>query len=442
MTSYIADQSRVSHSPKMYDLSQYDSLSVLDGVSLLARAPNSKIAVMDADTTVTLGEHARATSIDTAFLGAGDRINIELGNGSSAISARGYAFNLEGMHNSITNFGQITSGSGSDYGAAGRGAIFGGGGTFISNFGKIGNLKAGHYVGIDLKDGGNTINNLGADSSIAGGSSAIRMAGGNNTITNDGSIKADHCAAIHITESGSFEANTIVNSGTIGLVRNGHAILSEGSARDTVVNMAGHVDAGTIKGNISLGAGMDQVRNYGVIDGTTQMGAENDKFVNNGDLRGDVHLDEGHDFFDGSRGTHCGRVFGGKDNDTVFGSAGNDFIVGGEGRDVLYGNAGRDTFVFDAKPTSATIDELRDFKAADDMIWLDHMVFNFQAGRISADQFRIGSKALDETDRVIYDQAKGLVSIDLDGSGTAHDAVVFAKVPPWLALTAGNFLFV
>jgi Ca2+-binding RTX toxin-like protein len=309
-------------------------------------------------------------------------------------------------------------------------------------------------VGISLSAGGNTIANLGHGSSIFGGSNGISIAGGNNTIINQGSIQADHFAAIHLMGGkNSYKFNTINNTGVIS-VKNGHAILSDGYAHDTVVNMATHVDSGSINGDISLGGGADQLMNYGFIRGAVRLGAENDKVINSGVLQGPVYLDEGHDFFDGSKGSHkdidgtkksSGKIFCGEGNDTVFGSAEADYIVGGAGRDILIGNAGADSFYFDVLPDEAGVDQLRDFSAEDVML-LNHEVFGLKKGGFTADQFIIGTEAKDKNDHIIYDHKHGTVAFDRDGVG-GEEAIVFAWVQPWLhtthnKLTADNFLCV
>lgn len=439
MTDYIVKESWESDAETMYKLSQLDRLMTLENVSLTATAVGSHVATMEANTSVTMGELAKATAIGTVFQGVGNNIKIEFGNGAQVTSAEDFGVSLDGSHNSIVNHGQISSGT--DYWHGGRGGLYSGGSTLVTNYGTIGSLNATSNAGVYLHGGGNTVNNLGDDSVISGGRSGISIDGGNNTVTNDGLIGSDHFAAIHIANSKDHQANTIMNSGTIRVKEKGYAILSEGFARDSVVNVGGHLDAGKIEGDISLGSGMDELMNGGFIVGKVDLGGDNDKLVNTGKLFGDVELGDGNDFFDSSHGTFGGRLFGGEGTDTIIGGALNETISGGEGKDVLVGNGGYDTFVFDAKPTGA-VDQIRDFNAAEDVIWLDHDAFSLERGKISENQFCFGKKATNTDQRIIYDEETGMVSVDLDGSGTAHKAVAFAQLQAGYALDFGNFILV
>ncbi|MDR2155631.1 MAG: hypothetical protein LBE78_11520 [Burkholderiaceae bacterium] len=54
-------------------------------------------------------------------------------------------------------------------------------------------------------------------------------------------------------------------------------------------------------------------------------------------------------------------IIGTKANDVVMGGAGNDTLNGAYGSDTLTGGAGNDTFLFDADPTGAITDYIKDF---------------------------------------------------------------------------------
>jgi Ca2+-binding RTX toxin-like protein len=181
--------------------------------------------------------------------------------------------------------------------------------------------------------------------------------------------------------------------------------------------------------NLSTFAGNDTVFGYNGDD-TLFGGSGDDK----------LYGLEGHD-----------DLFGGADNDSLFGGvgsvfspewvnklfggAGDDDLTGGSGIDRLVGGAGRDVFVFKTALRSAQHDTITDFRAVDDVIRLDNIVFTAftTLGTMLATRFHVGVAAADAGDRIIYDRAEGVLSYDRDGTGSAA-AVIFAVVDPGTAL--------
>ena len=105
-------------------------------------------------------------------------------------------------------------------------------------------------------------------------------------------------------------------------------------------------------------------------------------------------------------------------SDRINAYSGDDTVIGGAGHDTLFGGVGNDMFVFDT-PFDGTYDSLKDFSSADDTIVLDQSIFDAfaAAGAISAEEFHLGGRALDANDHIIYNQAKGALYYDPDGSG-------------------------
>ncbi len=131
---------------------------------------------------------------------------------------------------------------------------------------------------------------------------------------------------------------------------------------------------------------------------------------------------------------------GGKKADVLVGGAGNDLLNGGLGNDRLTGGEGSDVFVFSTK-LKANVDRLLDFSGADDTIQLSKKLFGkLQKGVLSKEAFRLGAKAVEADDRIVFNAKTGAVLYDADGSGTAHAAVTFAKVKVGTQLTADDFL--
>ncbi|MGA0530428.1 hypothetical protein [Hansschlegelia sp. KR7-227] len=128
---------------------------------------------------------------------------------------------------------------------------------------------------------------------------------------------------------------------------------------------------------------------------------------------------------------------GGARDDTLRGNAGADTLDGGLGSDSLEGGGGPDVFRFSTKLSPGNIDRITLFYAPDDQIRLDDAIFStLDVGQLKAGQFRIGPRAEDADDRVIFRQSTGGLLYDADGVGGA-DAVQFATI----AFSAGTIGF-
>lgn len=131
---------------------------------------------------------------------------------------------------------------------------------------------------------------------------------------------------------------------------------------------------------------------------------------------------------------------GGLDNDTIRGGNGNDVLSGEEGLDSLTGGYGNDHFYFQKSMASTNRDIITDFKAADDTLVFDNDGFAGlgAAGRLTESRFRAGYRALDASDRILYNDVSGKVFYDRDGSGPAA-AVLIAEVGANKHLTLADF---
>jgi Ca2+-binding RTX toxin-like protein len=110
-------------------------------------------------------------------------------------------------------------------------------------------------------------------------------------------------------------------------------------------------------------------------------------------------------------------LLGSSGADTLTGGAGNDVIVGGPGSDTLTGNGGADTFAFTAAPNGA-VDRIADFASGNDKLAFAQSAFSALApGELSTAAFVQAAAALTSEQRIIHNQATGLVSYDADGSG-------------------------
>jgi RTX toxins and related Ca2+-binding proteins len=139
---------------------------------------------------------------------------------------------------------------------------------------------------------------------------------------------------------------------------------------------------------------------------------------------------------------------GNSKNDFLIGQGGNDKLYGGLGKDVLTGRAGKDIFVFNTKPSKTNLDKITDFSAKDDTIWLDNRYFTklgkgteAKPGKLNKGFFTIGAKAKDKNDYLVYDNKKGVLYYDSDGSGS-HRAVEIAILKKGLKLTYHDFMVI
>lgn len=135
-----------------------------------------------------------------------------------------------------------------------------------------------------------------------------------------------------------------------------------------------------------------------------------------------------------------------QDNPLIIGTSSADWLVGDSGDNLLYGKAGVDTltggegadmFIFDTKPGRKNIDTITDFQASAegpiDGIMLSKKVFTAykMAGVDLAEDFVIGSSALDASDHFLYNSSIGILSYDPDGSGPkqATDIATLSGLP-------------
>jgi Ca2+-binding RTX toxin-like protein len=146
---------------------------------------------------------------------------------------------------------------------------------------------------------------------------------------------------------------------------------------------------------------------------------------------------------------HDNDLHGRAGNDILNGGLGHDALHGGAGRDRLTGGLGRDLFVFDTKPNkAANQDRITDYSVKDDSIWLDNAIFT-KLGRgteasprkISKSYFKVGDRAADKNDYVVYNSKTGVLSYDADGSGRGK-AVEIAQLSKNLKMTYNDLFIV
>jgi len=143
------------------------------------------------------------------------------------------------------------------------------------------------------------------------------------------------------------------------------------------------------------------------------------------------------------------KATGGTGNDVIKGGAGRDVIGGGLGKDVLTGGKGKDAFVFNTKASKSNVDKIADFSVKDDSIHLDNKYFTklgkkgseSSPAKLNKEFFTIGSKAKEKDDYLVYDNKKGVLYYDADGSGKGK-AVEIANLSKNLKMTYADFFVI
>jgi len=88
------------------------------------------------------------------------------------------------------------------------------------------------------------------------------------------------------------------------------------------------------------------------------------------------------------------------------------------------------------------VDKIQDFKVGQDLIGLDADVFSgIIGGSLGQGEFRIGTKALDGNDHIIYNPSTGALFYDEDGKGGVAQ-VKFATLHHDLDLHNSSFFLI
>lgn len=141
------------------------------------------------------------------------------------------------------------------------------------------------------------------------------------------------------------------------------------------------------------------------------------------------------------------RITGNSGKNMLKGLDGDDTIDGGLGNDFLAGGDGKDMFVFSTALGNNNVDTISDFDQGQDKIWLDGDIFKKVDCGCSPkpmdlkEKFFAFGEAQDENDHIILDQY-GRLFYDADGSGTACEAQLFARVEAGRVLSASDFAVV
>jgi Ca2+-binding RTX toxin-like protein len=377
-----------------------DVIDSAGGVDEMNGGTGADIYYVD-DTADRINESA-AADIDTVYTSATYALSAYIENlfatGTGAINLTGNDLNNTIVGNEAAN--GINGGNGND-------VLHGAGGNDVLNAGAGNDVLEGG-TGADILSGGDGIDALnGGDDNdtLSGGEGADNLNGGNGDDVMQGGGGAD-----------------VMNGGA------GNDTYYIDDVNDQVVDGAG-VDT------VYLGVSYD-VSRLGAIENITGIGAVDITLTGNAF----------NNVLTGNDGANI--LIGGAGNDVLYGGAGNDRIHGQEGNDILAGGGGRDLFVFDKAPhKSRNVDKIMDYSVRDDSIYVENKYFKVGSGslnkpkKMESKYFFKGTKAHDRDDRLIYDQKKGVLYYDPDGTGSKAQIKVatFEKKP---ALNINEFFVI
>lgn len=282
---------------------------------------------------------------------------------------------------------------------------------------------------------------------IAGGAqnAKVDLVDGTKIFTSASATLGDGAVELHLLGiAGIHATGNAANNVLVG--NSGNNVLDGGVGSDTMRGGMGndtyYVDtAGDIVVE-AANAGIDTV----VASITYTLGAD----VENLTLTSSAHINgTGNALANtivGNSGNN--RLTGAGGNDILSGGAGDDILLGGIGNDTLTGGLGNDIFVFNtALNASTNRDTITDFSPSaagnNDVIHLENAIFTklTATGTLNAAFFRVGVKALDSNDYVIYNPATGALSYDADGNG-AGGAIPFAILSNKPTITNADFFVI
>jgi Ca2+-binding RTX toxin-like protein len=148
----------------------------------------------------------------------------------------------------------------------------------------------------------------------------------------------------------------------------------------------------------------------------------------------------GAQVINGTGNDQANSITGNLANNQLNGGGGNDILNGGTGTNTLTGGAGADIFRF---TTKGHVDTITDYSVADDTVQLENAVFTAltTTGTLAADQFKVGTQALDANDFIIYNSTTGALIYDANGNG-AGASIQIALIGAGLSMTNADIVVI
>lgn len=298
------------------------------------------------------------------------------------------------------------------------------------------------YNVLDGKGGNDTLRGWsGADTMIGGLGNDIYFVENVKDVVTEKLYEGTDSVSSKITYTLPINVENLTLTGTL-------AINGSGNSQNNLIT--GNSAANQLNGNagndtINGGEGNDTLRGWSGAD-TMRGGSDNDTyFVENIEDKVIEKLNEGTDTVN-SKITHT--LFANVENLTLTGTlainaTGNNFanvITGNVAPNQLTGGTGNDIFKFITKGPS---DKITDYNVASDTVQLENAAFTAltTTGILTASQFRVGDKALDANDFIIYNKTDGTLLYDADGSGAAA-ATQIATIGVGLNITNADIVVI
>lgn len=410
----------------------------------------------DEDFTVTLSSPSAGASLGTASA-IGTIRNDDPSNGNDSLTGTPGADDIDGLAGNDSLFG--FGGNDRLAGGAGDDTVDGGAGLDIASYaGAASGVVVSLATGAAQDTGGAGIDTLIAIEKLEGSSHDDTLTGnalnnmlfgelGNDVLNGDGgNDRLDGGLGID-TASYAGSASGVWVSLTVSGAQD---TLAAGS--DTLLdieNLKGSSFDDTLRGddadNVLAGRSGDDLLNGGagddLLDGS--LGADTASYIGTASgVRVNLAVTAAQDTGGAGIDTlvDIENLKGSSFDDVLRGDDGDNVLAGRSGSDILYGRGGSDVFVFDSALVADNVDKVSDFDSSDDTIHLASSIFTALAAgaSLSEDEFHVGSKAADASDRIIYNSGTGALLYDADGTGSGA-ATKFATLSPGLALTHDNF---
>ncbi|MCG7392164.1 calcium-binding protein [Microvirga sp. ACRRW] len=328
-----------------------------------------------------------------------------------------------------------------------------------------------HYIGTASND---HLNGAAGNDKLVGGDGNDTLIGGTGVDTLDGGAGDDtytYDVEDIILDAGGRDTLIVSSHYTLSSTSVLENLTASGSAaikltgNSTHNKLTGNAGANTLTGN----AGNDTLDGAGgadrMVGGTGNdvyyVNHKSDKVVETSSKHGtdtvyskvsytlgsylEKLIGEGSSAITLSGNASSNTITGNLAKNTIKGQGGNDVIDGGLGNDVLYGGTGKDAFVFSTTLNkSKNVDTIKDFSVRDDTIRLENAIFTklTKTGKLNKSFFKIGDKAKDKNDYLVYNNKTGALSYDADGSGKKYGLIKIAQLEKGLKMTYADFLVI
>ncbi len=448
-----------------------DTITESDGADVLTFAPtvtaeqltfantgteDVTITVASGVTAIVQNQRGTATGrVDT--IAFSDGLSLNFGDYAQWLFASSAGGGLSGDNNNasgINTADTIIGGIGADtlrgydlsdtlYGGAGNDIVYGGNDNDVVHGGSGDDLVKGD-AGADTVYGGDgddtlygetfTTDTTGGDDVIYGGQGHDAIYGGVGLDTLYGEDGND-------TIKGLSDNDTIYGG-------KGNDNLDGGDGNDTLLGDDGEdtITGGAGNDTAYGGFGADTINGNDGDD--TLDGGSGDDVINGGNGMDTVHGGNGNDTINGNSTTATSHdidiLYGNDGDDIIKGHNGDDFIYGGAGADIMQGDLGfdtleggadGDTFMFLAASAFADIDLIKDFVAndnqgaAEDILDIHDLLIGYGTSSVITDFLMLADSGSDT-----------LMSIDRDGTGTAHTWAQVARLEGVTALDENTLM--